>query len=100
MNEWISVRDKLPEDYTTVFICAVFLNGNSVNGIGYHNEDGWSLEELSDSPDQDDVMFWMPLPADPMPKMRKSSQELREAHERWLKANREALRGGEVKDEG
>ena len=66
-QEWISVKDRLPEDRTIVWIYAVYEDSSYDDvkdrvsiGIFYNNE-AWS--DLLDFPFADDytVLCWMPL---------------------------------------
>ena len=61
MPEWISVKDKLPDDDTIVLVYAP--QSGEPARPGYHHGDEWRWE-TSDCIEYD-VTHWMPMPEPP-----------------------------------
>ena len=63
MNDWISVKDKLPKKHISVLIYRVYGKDDFYKGIeiGFY-EDFWQNDE---SLSVEKVTHWMPLPAPP-----------------------------------
>ena len=61
MNEWISVKDRLPEKYTEVLVYRRDLRGYECEiDFGQLCSDGtWLYDDIYD------VLYWMPLPDPP-----------------------------------
>lgn len=70
MNEWISVKDRLPNDDSKVLITGISTSGDYL-GIWFGElRDGWhfAYEGYDDQCDpnlDDNVTHWMPLPPSP-----------------------------------
>jgi hypothetical protein len=62
--EWISVDDRLPEDYTWV-LC---YGDSAISTCGYSKREGFNHWDLKRAPglNTDDITHWMPLPKPPM----------------------------------
>lgn len=61
-NGWISVEDKLPEDFKAVFITAIALNGTSYTEVGKWNGNEWFHGATNTRIDIAEVIAWQPLP--------------------------------------
>lgn len=61
MAEWISVKDRLPEDDSHVICCTVTKKGTKNIIIGYYMDGAWRCGMNSN------VTHWMPLPEPPKP---------------------------------
>lgn len=59
--KWISVNDKLPEEYTRVL---AFMAWKQITAIEYQNGKWYSIDHLQYLPDEA-VTHWMPLPEPP-----------------------------------
>ena len=65
MNEWISVKDRLPEENESV-LAVRNISGRFVVGNFFHNECGWILDGWKIKRTEfDDIEYWMPLPPPP-----------------------------------
>ena len=65
-DNWISVKDELPEEYSEVIIC---INGGST-GVAYYEPIGLICAFINDHYDElvsNEVTHWMPLPLPPKP---------------------------------
>ena len=69
MSEWISVKDRLPEDYSKVLIILIYREGEKiayVYGLAqYHSHNGWYNGNSSGAVLDNLVKYWMPLPSPP-----------------------------------
>ena len=65
MNNWISVKDKLPNDHTPVIVAIKDTHGD--NPVMY-SDFGWCLNGdywIVDNDVRYDITHWMPLPEPP-----------------------------------
>lgn len=62
MNNWISVKDRLPEDFSLVLVCRKTMDGRQVVDTGCKSASGlwWLHGERTNG-----VTHWMPMPAPP-----------------------------------
>lgn len=62
MNEWISVKDRLPDNDTEVlaWVSGVGCFIEYISSASEDDQDGWTQERFTKSFD-----FWMPLPEPP-----------------------------------
>ena len=58
---WVSVDERLPEDYVGCFLKYVYRNGNSGDAMGYYKEDDkeWEIEHSDDHPMTEDIKYWL-----------------------------------------
>ena len=69
-NEWISVKDRLPEDEDSLVLAVAngkYKNVQLINAVmlaEYNHKEGWILE-LYPEWETPDVTYWMPLPEPP-----------------------------------
>jgi hypothetical protein len=64
MSEWISVKDRLPENEVDA-ILAILLNGNYYVMIGRRSGYVWDIYTLDGIQWVNSVTHWMPLPEPP-----------------------------------
>ncbi len=60
-NQWISVKDRLPETFEDVLVFNS--NEETVITIGFYYELKWHVYEIHDFSEQ--ITHWMPLPEPP-----------------------------------
>lgn len=60
-QEWISVKDRLPDNARTVIICAEIVKGRKWVSFGYFDGDEWICGSMNDV----QVSYWMELPDPP-----------------------------------
>lgn len=70
INQWISCKDKMPEDNTSVLFVYVSENGVKSVHYGYHTTirgiySGWSKTSGGWEYSDEDVTHWQPLPEPP-----------------------------------
>lgn len=71
INQWISCKDKMPEDNTSVLFVCVSENGVKSVHYGYHTTIsgiycGWSKTSGGWQYSDEDVTHWQPLPKPPV----------------------------------
>lgn len=70
MSEWISVKDRVPDDYVEVFYIALNENGSKERMTGHRENGRWTHCCLWYSTihlnDEIKVTHWMPLPEPPV----------------------------------
>ncbi len=57
----VDVKDRLPEEYVSVFLICIYPNGNSVQGVGSYHDYKWDIEWSDDHPDSEDVKYWVEI---------------------------------------
>lgn len=60
--EWISVKDRLPDNAGDVLCLFIGWDDMIFHGVAFHEEDGWYD---SDGESVNNVIYWMPLPEPP-----------------------------------
>ena len=66
MNEWISVKDKLPEINTDVLICRGYRKRDVISLYTYLGHDEWEDEYgYWSRTDDEGITHWMSLPEPP-----------------------------------
>ena len=59
-NEWVSVKDRLPEECADILLCRKILK---IPEIGtYRQARFWVYDEIGDVYQVDDVTHWLPIP--------------------------------------
>ena len=68
MNNWISVKDRLPEECVMVLAAVYDSDGQAYHTIAVHYPcGGWDSDDDYFNMNEDEVRFWMPLPPLPEP---------------------------------
>jgi hypothetical protein len=57
--KWVSVKDRLPDEYRYVFIRCIYQNGNECMAVGSIIDGTWEIEWSDNHPDKKDVAFWL-----------------------------------------
>lgn len=57
MSEWISVKDRLPDEEELVLICENKRDTYSFIAFYFHEQNKWAFNDCEFLPD-----YWMPLP--------------------------------------
>jgi hypothetical protein len=65
MNEWISVKDRLPEKDGT-YLVNEFISCNGVHSLWYDKGSGWDYDS------NETVTHWQPLPEPPNEQHKRS----------------------------
>jgi len=57
--KWISVEERLPEEYHTHFLKWTYANGNSGMAAGSYDDGEWDIEWSDDHPMSEDISHWL-----------------------------------------
>lgn len=57
--KWISVDERLPEEYETCFLKWTYPNGNTGNAVGCLDDDEWEIEWSDDHPQSKHISHWL-----------------------------------------
>jgi hypothetical protein len=56
---WVSVKDRLPDEYKNVFLIWVYPNHNTGYAVGYLDNGEWQIEWSDDHPSHKDIARWL-----------------------------------------
>jgi len=56
---WVSIDDRLPEEYVNCLLKYVYENGNSGGALGYYYKGEWEIQCSDDHPMSEDIKFWL-----------------------------------------
>lgn len=57
--QWISVQDRLPEEFCVCFLRWTYANGNTGKAVGYLDNGEWEIEWSDDYPTSSDISHWL-----------------------------------------
>lgn len=57
--KWISINDRLPEEFVPCFLQWTYANGNTGMAAGYLDEGEWEIEWSDNHPSSGDISHWI-----------------------------------------
>lgn len=57
--KWISVKERLPEEYSVVYLKWIYSNGNTGKAIGFYDDGEWEIEWSDNHPGNEDISHWL-----------------------------------------
>ncbi len=57
-GKWVSIKDRLPEEYVSSYLYCQYDNGNTARAIGSYYDGEWEIEWSDDHPDAEDIKYW------------------------------------------
>ena len=57
--QYISVKDRLPEECVVCFLMWTYPNGNTGMAVGYIDNGEWEIEWTDDHPASEDISHWI-----------------------------------------
>ena len=58
-TKWVSVKDRLPEEYSCCYLRWTYRNGNTGRAIGFFYGDEWEIDWSDDHPQSEDISHWL-----------------------------------------
>lgn len=57
--EWVSTKDRLPEEYEMCYLMWTYQNGNTGMAVGFIDDGEWEIEWSDDHPQSEDISHWL-----------------------------------------
>ena len=57
-GKWVSIKNRLPEEYVSSYLYCQYGNGNTARAIGSYYDGEWEIEWSDDHPDAEDIKYW------------------------------------------